>query len=932
MITPFQLSLRSSFLLLVIFFSLSLVSLNLFVLKPHVKEVVAEQSRQDIVSTVNRLQGTVEYLLSIDDTEGLKREISANSASRDVLHLLVLDEEKRILASSKLSEEGLVFDSGHLHISEQINELMRQTSLSIHESNNMENALYGFAPIRLLGKDGSRREQQGLLILEIDLQRRQASLLNRFDFFFWGVSIVIGAIGLLFWKVFNRSVSTRLATIVVAAQKIAKGQFNTRLNMAGDDELTEIANTIDTMASQLEEDHRELLNHHLQLESILTNIPSMVYIKDREGQYLMMNDRFKEAFPSVASSQGHTAFDILPKDEAEKFAQYDAEVLELGEPIARYMSFSSQNTLRQLHMVKFPLFDRNGCAYAICTIASDLSEQEQTETLLSISRSIFQNTVEAIIITDGRWRILDVNSSFERITGYSKEDVVGHTPAFLKPEKNPKAMFNKIWTSLKMQGHWTGELVSRKKSGEEFFKRLSVNKIMDRDGHMTGYIGIFQDVSKEKEATENLAKLAFTDPLTGLHNREAFKNKLVETIEYAKRYQNSFGVLFIDLDHFKEVNDSQGHEAGDKLLIMVAERLKENTRVVDVVSRLGGDEFTVLVPGSVTESGLAVMASQIIKSLSAAYEIGVNEFIIGCSIGIAIYPRDGGNTEQLLKHADAAMYHAKEAGRGCFSFFDFTINARNQKLIRVKQAMRGAIERNEYHLVYQPKVDPKRLVITGYEALLRWNSRDLGYVSPAEFIPVSEESGEIDHITDWVIHQVASDKQRSPTLIDANIAINISAKQFRGTKWLNTLRRLNNTGELDAKQITVEVTETALVDSLDQTLDQLKQVRRLGASIAIDDFGTGYSSLSYLKKMPIQYLKIDRTFVQDIGRDEDDQTIVQTVIAMSHAMGIKVIAEGAESTEQVSFLESKGCDEIQGFYYSRPLTLENLEAFHLDDV
>ncbi len=932
MIASFRLSLSSSILLLVIFFSLSLVSLNLFVLKPHVKEVLAEQSRQDIVSTINRLQGTVEYLLSKDDLEGLKREISANSASKDVLHLLVLDEEKRILASSKLSEEGAVFDSQHLHISEPLNVLMQQTSLSIHESSDIENALYGFAPIKFVDSLEGRDEMQGLLILEIDLQRREASLLDHFEIFFWGVSIAIGMIGLLFWQVFNRSVSTRLATIIVAAQKIAKGQFNTRLNMAGKDELTDIANTIDTMASHLEEDHSELLNNHLQLESILRNIPSMVYIKDRKGRYLMMNDRFKEAFPSVVLAKGHTVFDILPKEEAEKFAQYDAEVLELGEPITKYTSFSYRNTLRQLYMVKFPLFDRNESAYAICTIASDVSEQEQTETLLNISQSIFQNTVEAIMITDGQRRILDVNSSFERITGYSKEEVVGRTPAFLRSEKTPKLMFDRMWISLDAQGRWAGELISRKKSGEEFFKRLSVNKITDREGRMTGYIGIFQDVSKEKEATENLARLAFTDPLTSLPNREAFKNKLVGTIEYAKRYQNSFGVLFIDLDHFKEVNDSQGHEAGDKLLVMVAERLKENTRVVDVVSRLGGDEFTVLVPGSVTESGLAVMASQIIKSLSEAYEVGGSEFIIGCSIGIAIYPRDGSNTEQLLKHADAAMYHAKEAGRGCFSFFDSTINARNQKLIRVKQAMRGAIDRSEYHLMYQPKVDPTRVVITGYEALLRWNSRDLGYVSPAEFIPVSEESGEIDHITDWVIHQVALDKQRSPTLRDANIAINISAKQFRSTKWLNTLRRLNDTGELDAKQITVEVTETALVDSLDQTLDQLKQVRRLGASIAIDDFGTGYSSLSYLKKMPIQYLKIDKTFVQDIGRDEDDQTIVQTVIAMSHAMGIKVIAEGAESTEQVSFLESRGCDEIQGFYYSRPLTLENLEEFHLDDV
>jgi predicted signal transduction protein with EAL and GGDEF domain len=357
--------------------------------------------------------------------------------------------------------------------------------------------------------------------------------------------------------------------------------------------------------------------------------------------------------------------------------------------------------------------------------------------------------------------------------------------------------------------------------------------------------------------------------------------------------------------------------------------LLSNCRNTDIVSRLGGDEFIILVRNVENESGLAAQANQIIKKLQKPFQLEGATVLIGATIGIAVFPKDADTSDQLLKHADAAMYHAKSLGRGCFSFFDFSINARNQRIIRLKQAMRTAIKQNEYRLVYQPQIDPNAREITGYEALIRWESEELGHVSPAEFIPVAEDSGEIDRITHWVIQQVAEDRKQSSVLGGHTVSINISAKQFQNDSWVNTLRTMSEEHRLDLSSIVVEVTETALVAEFDSTLEQLKAIRRLGVRVAIDDFGTGYSSLAYLKKMPINYLKIDRTFVSDIGIDSDDQTIVQTVIAMAHALDITVIAEGAESIEQVAFLTANGCDKIQGYYYSKPLELAEVDTFAL---
>lgn len=930
MISINNISLRHSILLLIVALSVSLVSFNQFVLSPQLKLIMNENAREDILSTINRIQGSIEHMLVHDDMDSIKREIIANSLHDEIKYLILVNEELSVIASSRQEYLEHQLYTLPLHIEPAVvRKALAQKELVIFESKVEENTLYGIAPISILVKEGIRDTRWGLLVLEVDLSVRQLSLLSQLDRFFGQASLLVALIGALFWLSFQKSINQRLGAILCAAKKIAEGEFQTRLRLSGSDELSEIAAAMNFMTSRIETDHEELISRHKQLESILTNIPSMVYIKDMKGQYLMVNQRFRDVFPNVDITHEQTVFDILPYEEAEKFTRYDLTVMETQESLRQRVTFTINDKEHHLFMVKFPLFDTSNVIYAICTIATDLSEQEQTENLLNISKSIFENTVESIVITDERRRIINVNQSFERMTGYSKDESYGKDLRFIGAREISAAIHKDMWKSLFDVGHWTGELISKKKNGHEYYERVSINSIVNKENQITGFICISQDISKEKESSEHLLRLAFRDALTGLHNRESFKNHLSDAFENAKRNDESLGVLFIDLDFFKEVNDSQGHGFGDRLLVMVSERLLQSTRVVDVVSRLGGDEFTVLVTGNVTDAGLAVLAIQIIKSLSESYCIDNKEIIIGCSIGIATFPRDGENIELLLKHADAAMYHAKELGRGRFSFFDFTINEKNQRIIKVKQALRSAIECSEYRLVYQPKVDPHNNVITGYEALLRWNSNELGVVSPVEFIPVAEDCGEIEKITDWVIRRVAQDKFNFECLRHANIAINISAKQFKSDSWIRTLRAMNESAELDVALITVEVTETALIDSFDATLEQLLALRQLGASVAIDDFGTGYSSLSYLKKMPIDYVKIDRSFVKDIGIDPDDQAIVQTVIAMSHALDIKVIAEGAESVAQIDFLTSKGCDEIQGYFYAKPLELTELENYTL---
>ncbi|SIS95006.1 EAL domain-containing protein [Neptunomonas antarctica] len=925
-----RISLQRSILLLIMTLSCVLVSFNYFVLRPQFESIMLEHSRLDIISTMNRLQGSIEYMLRNDDVDGMKREVAANSVKEEVMHLIVFDDQLRAVASSQLADQGRHYSELTLHAAKNMMEdvLVKRTR-KLYESRSVENSLYGIAPIHILGSEGIRDSRWGLLVIEVDLSVRQSELLSEMDWFFWQATFLLALMGGLFWLGFQKSVNRRLAIIITAAQRIAEGEFHTRLSFTGKDELSEIAGAMDFMAGKIEEDHKELVSRHKELDSILRNIPSMVYIKDVNGQYLMVNDRFKAAFPSVELATNQTVFNILPCDEAEKFTRYDAEVLETGEALSKRVSFTYHNEIRHLFMVKFPLYDTDKLAYAICTMATDLSEQEQTENLLNISKSIFENAVDTIVIMDEERRIIDVNQSFENVTGYSKKEVVGKGSDFITLCETNTETYQEMWLSLFDKGHWIGEIINHRKNGEEYFERLSINSINNRDGEITGYIGISQDITQEKEARQNLARLAFRDSLTGLHNRESFKNHLIDAAEYTERYGKSFGVLFIDLDFFKEVNDSQGHDFGDLLLKMVADRLVQGTRAMDVVSRLGGDEFTILMPGNVSDAGLAASACQIVKKLSEPYCIEGADLVIGCSIGIAVFPRDGSDIDLLLKHADAAMYHAKELGRGRFSFFNFSINEKNQRLIAVKNALRSAIDNAEYRLVYQPKVDPHKGVITGYEALLRWDSKGLGMVSPAEFIPIAEESTEIENITDWVIKCVTKDKQQSVKLRHANVAINISAKQFKSDSWVNTLRDMDGNGQLNVALITVEVTETALIDSFENTLVQLSALRHLGATIAIDDFGIGYSSLSYLKKMPIDYVKIDRSFVQDIVNDPDDQAIVQTVITMSHALDIKVIAEGAESVEQVTFLKSRGCDEIQGYFYAKPLELSQVDDFNL---
>lgn len=889
-----------------------------FVIRPYLLALSFDTTRSDIRYSLNRLQGTLEYLLARNDLDGVRREVAANSARRDVKYLLVIDPQQRVLASSSLADMEQPLSAVQVHFSA---ELLQQAAagggVQIEHVDD-ENTLYGIASLRFPATAELRSSQRGAVLLELDLAPHQG--MRRIEQLFIWVAVAILLLGVLIWYGFERHIRRRLKRITSGLASLERGDYDHPVILNGNDELAQIARAMNQLATSLALSRAEILSQHARFDSIMQHIPALVSIVEAEGNFIYVNECFEQVYGSDPSGTDRQLEDVFSAETAARYRELNAQVLQTGMPIQLELSTRVQGREHRWFMVKFPLREEG----QVCTVSVDITEKEHSEQLLRISRRIFENTTEGIIVTDRDRRIIEVNHSFARITGYRKDELLGQ-PAELLHAGGEGSDFNRrFWRTLRTQGRWQGELTNRRADGTLYPVRLSVSTISGRDGDINGYFAIYQDISAEKQAEASLRELAYYDTLTGLYNRASFKQKVAEALRRMERFDEAFGLLFIDLDRFKEVNDRFGHEHGDLLLEQVARRIEGQLRELDLACRLGGDEFTVMVPHVDGDTDLAVVAQRLIDALSQPYRRDGEEMEIGCSIGIVVAPRDGRDVDVLMRHADAAMYHAKENGRGRYAFFDAAIDACNQRLMKIKQGLKLAEMRQELSLVYQPEIDPETGKVCMYEALMRWNSQELGAVSPAEFIAVAEESDLISQLTRWLVGQVARDSQTAP-LRGCPVSINLSPRQFRSDSWLQLIREAIDQQGLEPSCLCIEVTESALVEDLGFTGGQLEQLKQLGIRVAIDDFGTGYSSLTYLKRLPIDFLKIDRSFVADIGQDQDDQTIVETVIVMAHAMGLKVVAEGAETDAQVAFLRSRGCDLIQGYFYAKPLPLSQLK-------
>mgnify|MGYP001813652718 FL=1 len=573
-------------------------------------------------------------------------------------------------------------------------------------------------------------------------------------------------------------------------------------------------------------------------------------------------------------------------------------------------------------------------------LETEISEHKLTAgNLRKLSQAIEQSPV-SVMITDLKGDIEYVNPEFCKVTGYSAEEVKGKNPRFLKSGHTPKSQFINMWNSISTGQQWSGELYNKKKNGDLFWENVTISPIKSSEGKSTHYLAIKEDISIRKDYEEQLMYQASYDKLTDLPNRTLAFDRLKQTLASAIRDKKRLAVIYIDFDHFKNINDTLGHTAGDSFLVSMAERLKGITRDVDTVARLGGDEFMLILTGSEKnsqdetlaeyEEHIKTKAAEILEKVAQPCVVEDMEFSVTASIGIAIFPEDGDDPHILLKNADTAMYRGKRKGRNTFEVFTPEMSDTVVKRVEIESKLRRAYEEEKFYLKYQSLVDARDMRLVGAEALLRWHDEELGNVPPEVFIPFAEETGLIVDIGHWVIDQVCKDvkaMRRDQDSKDLYVAVNLSGRQFRGKGIAKQIEETLSRHKLPGSCLEFEITERLLMKDVPDVIATLNQFKELGIKLSIDDFGTGYSSLSYLKRFPFDVLKIDKSFVQDIGVDPDDAALCEAIISMAHSLGLTVIGEGVENEEQFEFLRSRGAEIIQGYYVSKPMRYEDFKQF-----
>jgi diguanylate cyclase (GGDEF)-like protein/PAS domain S-box-containing protein len=558
-------------------------------------------------------------------------------------------------------------------------------------------------------------------------------------------------------------------------------------------------------------------------------------------------------------------------------------------------------------------------------VANEIERRKALEEL-ELAASVFRESMEGVIICDVDAKIIRVNPEFCKITGYSEAEVLGHSPKLLKSGQHTVTFYDSLWSNLQKQGFWKGEIINKRKNGETFISWQLIKSVKDQNGEVQRYISIIHDISEKKRTDERIFKLAQQDLITQLPNRTAFHSLLKNAINVAMHSTNRLAVMFIDLDHFKLINDTSGHPVGDELLQQVAIRLKNIIGARNVISRFGGDEFTVLLHAIESTQEVISVATDISAALLKPFKLSSCDVTISASIGIALYPDNAQNASTLLSCADNAMYRAKESGRGSYEFYTDQMQLDAHERVILERDLRSALANREMYLHYQPQISIEHHTIIGVEALLRWRHPQKGLIPPDKFIPVAESTGLIVPIGEWVISEACRQlslwrAQGNDTLV---MSINLSARQFFQKTLLESIKKVLTDTAVPPEKIEFEITESMMMNNIEETILTLNQLKALGVQLSVDDFGTGYSSLSYLKKFPINKLKIDKSFVDGLPDDKDDLAIVQAIIGISHALELKVIAEGVETAEQLAVLSEMQCNEIQGYYFSKPLPAEQI--------
>lgn len=659
-----------------------------------------------------------------------------------------------------------------------------------------------------------------------------------------------------------------------------------------------------------------------ELRATLESTADGILVTDLDGAIRGFNQRFAEMWglPQALLSK---------RDDAGVYAWMADAVVDADTYAARISAIRRNPLLegsdvlglrggKVLERVTLPQYARGrpiGRVYSFRDITQRLADEKR----LKLAARVFGASLDAIFVSDAAFRIVAVNPACERMTGRCSDELTGQYLSQSLPIWSGDHPHSAIEEVLERDGVWQGEVVQHRKSGSAFPCLVSLVRVLDAEGAPTHYVVFVKDLSEAVEARQRIEQLAYTDALTGLPNRIRLTERIEFAIELARRERARFAILFLDLDRFKQINDSLGHVFGDRVLVEVSRRIKSCLRQVDTIARLGGDEFVLLLQKA-DGFGAEQTARRLLDAMSQPFQIDGMKFSLTYSIGIALYPEDGETLDDLIKNADSAMYHVKERGRGDFRFYRRQMNVDLLTRMKIDHAMREALSHGRFRLAYQPQVDLHKGQIVGAEALLRWTDSNLGEVSPTQFIPIAEETGFIVALGGWVLREaIRQGEEWYEQGIAVTMSVNVSATQFHQANFVESLAQCLAGSGLPPNLLELELTESILIQNVEDTLIRLDALMDLGVKLAIDDFGTGYSSLAYLKRFPIHKLKIDRSFVQDIPDDESDAAIATAVINLARSLNLRVIAEGVENDTQREFLLAAGCDEFQGFLFSPAL-------------
>ncbi|MFT3858666.1 MAG: EAL domain-containing protein [Aquabacterium sp.] len=617
---------------------------------------------------------------------------------------------------------------------------------------------------------------------------------------------------------------------------------------------------------------------------------------------------------------------VHPDDRA-AVEKANAELYDTGGVSHEYRFQHADGSYRWIRDHLILLRDVDGRPAQILGAWMDVTERREAEEQLQLVAGVFEASQEGISITDAGGRFVSVNQSFTRITGYTQEDVQGKTPAILKSGHQDRAFYEEMWQRLATEGRWEGEIWNRRKSGEVYPEWLTISAIEDAQGQVRHYLGIFTETSSHKAAEERIERLVNYDQLTNLPNRALLQDRAKVALASASRTHVPVAVMQLNIDHFRNINETLGPEAGDQTLVTVAQRLLTVLRPEDTVSRLGADEFIVLLPHTPVQDVPAI-ALRLMGAVNDPFTVAGQEMRLTASIGIAEFPENGADLARLIQSAGSAMHQAKRDGRNTFRFFSHSLQEQVKESLLIERDLRHAVERRQLVLHYQPQMDVHQKRIVGVEALVRWQHPEWGLVPPGKFIPIAEECGLIRQIGHWVMQTAVAQNQRwrEEGLPIVPVAINLSPAEFKDPQLRDAIIEVLRDSKLPTNMVELELTESVAMEDTNFTIATIEELKRLGVMLSIDDFGTGYSSLSSLKRFAVDKLKIDQSFVRGLNFDRQDEAIVKTMISLAQSLGLETIAEGVETAEQLAFLQANGCETAQGYLFSKPVPAEQFAA------